>query len=135
MCKPTIARVPLRWDLGFHCADRLPTYRADLYLFHLATADLTLSMERLHVTRSMVWAETTLAIGAGMHQRLSDERHRRDNFERPEALIRAHGLGEFAFGDDLARLVSGIRLVDGFYRPAYFRGTIARIPDRFVGLI
>ncbi|WP_288050648.1 glycosyltransferase family 2 protein [Acidiphilium sp.] len=135
MCKPTIARVPLRWDLGFHCADRLPAYRSDLYLFHLATADLGLSTERLRVTRSMNWAEATLAIGAGAHQRQSDEAHRRDNFERPEAIIRMNGLGDFSFRHDLARLTSGIRLVDGFYQPAYFRGSIARIPERFANLI
>jgi hypothetical protein len=135
MCKPTITRVPVRWQPGFHCCDRMPDYRADLYQFHLATVDLEASLARLRLTRAMAWSDATLAAGHGGHQRASDAEHLQRSFIQPGRYVLTHGAAEFRFDADLRRLIDGITVVDGFYVPRYFRGTIARVPDEFCGLI
>ncbi len=135
MCKPTIARVPLRWHPGFHCCDHFPEYRSDLYQFHLATMDREVSLRRLLLTRNMDWAPETLANGHGAHQRISDDEHIRRSYDVPAGLLRQRPEAPFDFDADLRRLVGSIRLVDGFYVPTYFRGTVARVPDEFIGLI
>jgi len=135
MCKPTITRVPVRWQPGFHCCDRMPDYRADLYQFHLATMDLEASLARLRLTRAMAWSDATLAAGHGGHQRASDAEHLQRSFIQPGRYVLTHGAAEFRFDADLRRLIDGITVVDGFYVPRYFRGTIARVPDEFCGLI
>jgi hypothetical protein len=136
MCKPTIARLPLRWHPGFHCSDRMPDYRTDLYQFHLATMDMDVSLARLRLTRDeMSWSENSLAKGQGYHKRASDELHLMHSFHRPAAHIKQHGAADFSFESDLERLTASIRLQGGFYLPAYFRGTIAAVPEAFFGLI
>jgi hypothetical protein len=135
MCKPTIARLPLRWKPGFHCCDHRPDYRHDLYQFHLATMDVENSLARLRMTRGMAWSSETLAQGHSGHQRITDEEHLMRAFQAPSQHVLTHGAAPFRFDDDLRRLVEGISVVDGFHVPRYFRGTIARVPDEFCGLI
>ena len=135
MCKPTITRVPVRWQPGFHCCDHRPDYRRDLYQFHLATMDMDISLARLRLTRAMAWSADTLARGHGGHQRVSDEEHLLRSFRTPAQHVLTHGAAPFDFEEDLRRLAEGITVVDGFHVPRYFRGAVARIPDDFCGLI
>ena len=135
MCKPTITRVPVRWHPGFHCCDCRPDYRTDLYQFHLATMDRDVSLARLRLTRRMAWSESSLAVGHGGHQRLSDEAHLQRSFHYPGRQVLMRAAAAFDFENDLKRLIDSIRIVDGFHVPGYFRGTIARIPDAFYGRI
>jgi hypothetical protein len=135
MCKPTIARVPLHWQPGFHCCDRLPDYRADLYQFHLATMDTDISLARLRLTRAMPWSPATLARGHGGHQRLTDAEHLQRSYTVPGNHLLTHGAAPFRFEGDLQRLRAGITETDGFHIPRYFRGTIAEIPAAFHGLV
>ena len=135
MCKPTITRVPVRWQPGFHCCDGRPDYRADLYQFHLATMDIDISLARLRLTRAMAWSAATLAAGHGGHQRASDAEHLQRSFHTPGGYVLSHGAADFRFEADLRRLTDSITVVDGFYVPRYFRGTIARVPEAFCGLI
>src|SRR4051794_31559340 len=60
LCKPLIARVPLRFVPGFHWCDRVPDYRAELYLFHLKRMDAEVARQRLRLTRDMAWSERAL---------------------------------------------------------------------------
>jgi hypothetical protein len=53
LCKPSITREPLHWDLGFHFCDRMPDYRTDLYQFHLSGMDAAVARERWELTRTM----------------------------------------------------------------------------------
>ena len=135
MCKPTITRVNLHWRPGYHCCDRMPDYRADLYQFHLATMDMELSLARLQLTRAMAWSGATLEAGHGGHQRISDAEHLQSAFLEPAHLVATQGAAEFRFEADLRRLIDSITVTDGFYVPRYFRGTMARVPDAFFGLI
>lgn len=83
----------------------------------------------------MSWAATTLAKGYGGHQRISDGEHVAQSYQRPGELLRTLGAAPFRFETDLRQLADSIRMIDGFFVPRYFRGTIARVPDAFFGLI
>jgi glycosyltransferase involved in cell wall biosynthesis len=135
MCKPAVTRVPVRWQPGYHCCDRLPDYRSDLFQFHLATMDRAISLARLHLTRTMAWADSALRAGHGGHQRISDAEHLHRSYAVPVRALATAGPGAFDFTADLRRLIAGIAHVDGFHVPQYFRGTIACIPERFCGRI
>lgn len=67
MCKPVLTRVPILWSPGFHSSDQ-PISFADLFLFHLHWADLSIGLNRLKRTRNMAWADQRF----GSHQRIPD---------------------------------------------------------------
>ena len=130
MCKPMIARVPLRWEVGFHCADHRPAFRPDLFQFHLGYIDRTIALERLALTRGMAWSDAMLAAGHGYHQRMPDRDYLARSFVRPIRVIRAGHVRPFDFTEDLDRLDGCLRLTNGFWLPTpHFWGRIAAIPD------
>jgi Glycosyl transferase family 2 len=133
MCKPLIARVPLRWAPGFHWCNQAPDFRADLFQFHLKRMDIGVFMARLKLTRGMDWSERALA-AFGRHQRTSDADGRK-RFENPMKQFRACGPAPFAFTSELDRVVRGMTQADGIYRIEEFVGPIAAIPEAFFGLI
>lgn len=134
MCKPSVSRVPLNWDVGFHGADIRPAYRADLFQFHLGYMDRSLALARLAVTRSMAWSEAALQAGNGFHQRLSDEDYLRRSFLRPLWRIQTEGVADFDFAADLARLEASVSDADGFWLPRpHFWGRIAEVPAELCG--
>jgi hypothetical protein len=68
MNKPNLTSLPLVWSPGFHSRE-LPAEFGDLFLFHLRYADLTQTLERLSLTRTMPWVR----VDAGAHQRVADD--------------------------------------------------------------
>ncbi len=136
MCKPSISRVPLRWDVGFHCCDQRPAFRADLFQFHLGYMDRALSLARLETTRALVWSEAALHAGNGFHQRLSDEDYLKRCFLRPVWRMEHEGVRPFDFADDLDRLQASLRQVDGYWLPSpHFWGRIAEVPADLFGVL
>jgi len=135
MCKPSIARVPLRWSTGFHSCDRIPDYRTDLYQFHLSAMDVDIAQERWELTRTMAWSERALTHGWGSHQRQSRSERFHWAFEVPAEHIKVHGAAPFAFEADLKRVVDSTRMVNRFYQFDWFAGRIAQVPEGFFGLI
>lgn len=135
MCKASIGRVPLTWDLGFHAVDVRPAYRADLFQLHLGAMDRTQTLARLAMTRTMQWSAVSLDKGIGFHQRLSDDDYLRRSFLRPLARIRQEGVQAWDFTADLARLEASLTKTGGFWGPSpHFWGRIAEIPAEFFGL-
>jgi hypothetical protein len=134
LCKPTISRVPLLWVPGFHWCDRIPEYRSDLYQFHLKRMDITVSLERLQLTRSMAWSERALRHW-GQNQRESDKDRIRAKFEEPTERFKALGVASFIFENEIRRLSESVRHRGGFYQGDYFGGPLVRVPDAFFGLI
>jgi hypothetical protein len=133
-CKPLISRIPLTWGPGFHWCDRIKDCRADLFQFHLRRMDVTLSMERLRLTRGMAWSERGL-LNFGPRQRQSDEMRIREEFEEPTNTVKAHGAALFAFEKEMKRHSNSLCLSDGFYRGEFFRGPIMQLPEAFFGMI
>jgi hypothetical protein len=131
-CKASIARVPLRWDTGYHWCDYVPDYRTDLYQFHLRRMDIDLSLKRLRITRAMPWSERAL-LHWGHRQRQSDEERIREEFEGPDEHFRTHGAAPFAFEPDIQRLRESLRHQHGFHIGEFFRGPIAEVPEVFFG--
>lgn len=134
-CKPSIARVPLRWVPGFHWCDRIATYRSDLYQFHLRRMDIGVSLARLQLTREMPWSERALQHNWARRQRQSDEERIREEFEAPDEQMSAHGPAPFVFDADIKRLVDSLRSHEGFQVGEFFRGPIVEVPDGLHGLI
>jgi len=135
MCKPSIARVPLRWVPGFHWCDRMPEYRTDLYQFHLKWMDMGTSLARLRVTRDMAWSDRALRNNWAPRLRQSDEETIRKNFERPTERVELRGPAPFAFDSEMRRHFDSLRMHHGLYRGDHFRGPIAEVPEVFFGLI
>jgi Glycosyl transferase family 2 len=135
MCKPAIARVPIRWAAGFHWCDRVPDYRSDLFQFHLRWMDMSASLARLQLTRTMEWSERALRSNWGPRQRQSDEERIREEFEEPTRQVALQGVAPFEFDAQMARVVDSLRLQDQLYRVDAFRGPIARVPETFAALI
>jgi hypothetical protein len=133
-CKPSIARVPLLWMPGFHWCDRIPDHRTDIYQFHLRRMDITVSLERLQITRSLEWSERALR-SWGTGQRQSDAERVLQDFEAPAAFVKAHGIAPFVFEADMRRRFESLRPQDGFYVGENFRGVVAEVPEAFFGLI
>lgn len=132
MCKPSIARVPLQWSVGFHSCNRMPNYRADLYLFHLATMDVAVARDQWELTRTMAWSERSLSEGWGWHRRQSDDERMRARYE-VEEYFKAHGAAPFDFADDLKRLADSVRMANGFYQFELFSGNMTQAPEAFFG--
>jgi hypothetical protein len=135
MCKPSIARVPLRWVTGFHWCDRVPDYRSDLFQFHLKWMDMDASLGRLRLTRAMAWSDRALRHDWARRQRQSDEERIREEFEEPAMQVAMRGAGPFEFGVEMRRFVGSLREEDGLQRVDAFRGPMVRVPDAFTALI
>jgi hypothetical protein len=135
MCKPSIARVSLRWMTGFHWCDRMPDYRNDLFQFHLKWMDMDASLGRLRLTRAMAWSNRALRNDWARRQRQSDEERIREEFEEPARQVAERGAAAFEFVEEMRRVVGSMREQDGLHRVDAFRGPIVRVPEEFATLI
>jgi Sel1 repeat/Glycosyl transferase family 2 len=130
LCKPLIARVPLRWEAGFHGCDRAFQIDTDLYLFHIKQIDKDLALQRQRFAREMTWSQQALEARHGAHQRLDDERFVREFFIDPANELR-QGAAPFNFTTEIARLQAEVREISGAFHVSGFRGPIVEIPERF----
>ena len=128
-CKTAIARVPLKWSVGFHHADVRPVFDA-AYLFHMKYADF---QGRLEWFSHML---ATSAPGSAEQAHYSgglDELHA--TRARFGALPIVEGWREFddpAYWDAFARSVEEPRPGENFYRNRFGTEDAAlRIPDAF----
>jgi hypothetical protein len=133
-CKPSIARVPVRWTPGCHWCDQMPDYRTDLYQFHLRRMDINLSLERLRITRGMAWSERA-RFGWGHAQNQSDEERVRESFEVPEQYFNTHGVGPFIFETQIKHVSEDMRLNGRLTWGSLPPNPIAEVPAAFFGLI
>jgi hypothetical protein len=134
-CKPTIARLPLLWVEGFHWCGKMADYRMDLFQFHLKRMDMTLSLERLRLTRSLEWSERALRSDWGADQRVSDEERIQMEFSLPASEVRANLVVPFDFEREVRRHRDSLQPRGGFIAGDFFRGPMTRVPEAFFGLI
>jgi hypothetical protein len=131
MCKTLVSRVPIRWSGGFHGSTLPPRFDHDLYLFHLKRADLDTALARQQITRALDWASPK----AGLHQRVSDD-ELVAHFRRSAADSRDDGR-PFDFREQTAQYLSRVERIGDFHiaRPEFVAPFLARIPDRFHGIV
>jgi hypothetical protein len=122
LCKPAIAREPVRWAPGFHHCSRIPFIDPQLYLFHLKHVDYEFALRRQELTRTMPWSERSLAAGMARLQ-----------FDSPTYFLQNNGFKPFsieAFEAETAELKANLTLVQGIYRCKPYAGAIYEIPER-----
>ena len=129
MCKPLVARAPVRWVPGFHSCDKRVSIDPSLYLFHTKDADFQASLRRLGVTRNLPWSERSLAGRQGAHQRRSDDEWIRTNFEGPIAQLQRDGVRDFTFDDVVQTYDSKLEKKGAMWICPGFPGGIYRVPD------
>ena len=133
LCKPLIARVPLKWEAGFHGCDRAFNIDTDLYLFHIKQIDKDLALQRQRFAREMTWSQQAVEARHGAHQRMDDEQFVREFFIDPANELR-RGLGAFTFTAEIARLQAEVKEFSGAFHVSGFHGPIVGIPERFRGV-
>ena len=86
--KRLLAKVPLRWNVGFHGEFNAPMARPDpeLLLVHLHRADFESCLERHRAAASRPWPEGDLRWNLGWHQRVVETDEFRDWFFHGEDL-------------------------------------------------
>lgn len=125
-CKPSIARIPLLWDPGFHSCDQPPAIDHDLYLFHLKRMDKQMALARLQTTRALAWSRNALAKGHSQDHRLADAAFVERMFPYSAATVGAHLIDGFDFSADIEQYAAR--------RPHEYtnrEGAVAAIPERF----
>jgi len=125
MCKPLITRQPIKWQQGFHGADAEPAFD-DLYLLHLRYANLDWTLERLRVTRTLVYSDRTVP-----RYEQSDDDIIRTQFQPIEAFAIDEA---FDLSPELAEQTARYRRTSSdIYAagPAYFGKRLHRLPTRF----
>jgi hypothetical protein len=80
--KRLLAKVPLRWTLGFHHESNLPDAAPDpdLYLIHLHRVDYARCLERHRAAAAREWSDSDLREGHGRESRVVDEEEFREWF-------------------------------------------------------
>jgi hypothetical protein len=129
-CKPVIARVPIRWIVGFHSCNVLAKVDPDLFLIHLKYADYQSAMERAEVTRNLKWSDRTFDAGWSKRHRASSEELTRTFFDDPAARIARDGAAEFhphALAEQFNR--SLVRAHSIWRRRSPVDGTLYQIPE------
>jgi hypothetical protein len=134
-CKPVVVRKPVTWAPGFHWCDRVPTYRDDLFMFHLHEMDIDLAVARLKKTSEMPWSERAASMGWSTNKTATDPTRRREALVvRARALVAA-GAEPFEFSDDIERLAKSLHWQDGYWCGEYRSGRFSQIPEAFGHLV
>jgi hypothetical protein len=119
-CKPTIARVPMRWNPGLHSSARPPCYATDLFLFHLRAMDYDLSRARIRAFNTVPLAEDSVRNGFGFYWSVPEQEYLDLFFSTPQAEF-DKARSELDFSDLLPKIKD--RHIGA--------GPIARVPSRF----
>lgn len=119
-CKPTIARVPMRWNPGLHSSARPPCYATDLFLFHLRAMDYDLSMARIRTFNSVPLSEDSVRNRFGFYWSLPEQEYLNLFFSTPQAEF-DKARSELDFSDLLPKIKE--RHIGA--------GPVARVPSRF----
>lgn len=135
MCKPLVLRRPAVWTAGFHGTGERARVAEDLFLFHLKAVDRDHSLRRLGMLRDWTRVDSNVVRNMSLHQRTPDQEHIEAYHDAPNRQLTAQGPAPWSFGAEIARLQQGIRRVEGSWLPKRFHGPVARIPERFDGLI
>ena len=132
-CKTPLSRVPIKWGPGFHFSDRKPDYRNDLFLFHLRSVDVTISLERLHSFQRIERSDDAVALGHGLQFGLPAERYLAAyHFDDP-ALFRQAMPAE-GFDSEIARMLDLLRQRQ-YETVESTRNTLMLLPTRFADCI
>lgn len=134
-CKPVVVRKPVAWAPGFHWCDSVPTYRDDLFMFHLHKMELDLAVARLKKTTEMPWSERAAIMGWSINKKATDLTDRREAFVVRARALLAAGLEPFEFSDDIERLAKSPQWQDGYWCGEYRGGRFAQVPEAFRHLI
>ena len=126
-CKPLVARIPVAWAPGFHSCDAPLNIDPDLYLFHLKLMDFDLSLQRLELTRSILWSDEAIQLGHSVQHRFGQEEFQQKYFSDEMRYVVDQNL-PFDFHYELRDVTRRPGVVTPHYE-----GKIARIPDRFAG--
>jgi hypothetical protein len=119
-CKPTIARVPMRWKPGLHFSTRPPCYATDLFLFHLRAMDYDVSRARIRAFNTVPMAEDSVRNSFGFYWSVPEQEYLDLFFSTPEAEFEK-ARSELDFSDLLPKIKERHIGV----------GPIARVPSRF----
>src|SRR3984893_18250270 len=131
MCKPLIARVPLKWEPGFHACDKPLRVDRNLYLFHTKAIDRDLAVHRLHITQKIPWSQQAIKANHGRHHRYDDERFVREFFlDRQNQLLKQGAARPFEFDVEIARMQEEAFESTGFFHVKQFSGPVVAIPER-----
>lgn len=132
MCKPLIARVPLKWQPGFHSCDRPLNIDPNLYLLHIKTIDHDTSLLRQQCLRDVTWSAFGIESGHGVHHRYDDDQFVREYFLDPAAvLLQQGGPKEFRFDRELKLLHEKTVTKGESYHVPDFSGPVVEIPEMF----
>lgn len=140
--KPILVTEPTEWAGGFHMVRSEPKFRPDLFLIHLKNVDLTRGLRRLELTRSMAWAERSLQIGIGAHQRIEDAQYKEWFYDNRQA---SHDKGEFdefmpeAWAETMRKSFQDykgfLRFEQDLQTGREIKSGLFHIPDRFRGAL
>lgn len=119
-CKPTIARVPMRWKPGLHFSERPPSYATDLFLFHLRAMDYDISRARIRTFNTVPLSEDSVRNGFGFYWHVPEQEYLDLFFSTPQAEFEK-ARSELDFSDLLPQIKE---------RPIII-GPVARVPSRF----
>jgi hypothetical protein len=134
-CKPVLAKVPIRYEAGFHHCDRKALLDPDLLLVHSKLADFSAALARLSLTREMAWSERAIHAGWGNHSRSKDP-ELIGSFDTAERFLRSGGLAEsLRPGELAARINSEIDQKGPPYRCVPSSGPLARVPEWLRGTV
>lgn len=131
MCKPLVTREPIRWNRGFHSANR-PVKLEEIYLFHLRNFDLETSLRRLTRTRAIPRRTAADELGAA-HQRVADAEL--ESQIRNVAKLERIDMSEMNIGAEPLKSLLARTFEQGEARLDVFGPHLWAIPDCFRGII
>jgi hypothetical protein len=134
-CKPVLAKVPIRYEPGFHDCDRKALLDPGLLLVHSKLADFTGALARLSLTRGIAWSERAIQAGWGDHWRNVDS-GLIGSFDAAERFLRTGGFAEELEPARLAATTNSEIEGNGHpYRCAPLIGPISKVPEWLRGTV
>jgi hypothetical protein len=134
-CKPVVVRKPVAWAPGFHWCDCVPTYREDLFMFHLHKMEIDLAMARLQKTSEMAWSKRAAIMGWSTNKIATNLPLHRGRFAAQSRKFIAAGPEPFTFSDEIERLVESLSLQNGYWCGEHRSGRFSVIPETFWHLV
>jgi len=125
--KPIVARVPMRWNAGFHRSQLEPRCDANLFLFHLRAMDIGIASSRVENLNRIAFSRNALRKQHSVQFRLDQAGYLKRFFATPELRF-AGAHADFSWLHQILRTRPFSDILRGKISVA---ANITHVPERF----